>query len=170
MIIDPRVYETVNHFISLLYSPKSDGDVNLLRNKTFCQKQAINEKLPPTQDSLIQRTKRANYQTYIWRNALKAEPELPSPTWNGWHHENGTLCLTLLLNPPASFALLELTRYGYLKGYSKRCKCKKISVACTQAGACSGHEECLNPFTATVSSEEDGDEDISSDSEHAEEP
>ena len=70
MIIDPHVHGTVNHFISLLYSPKSDGDVNLLRYKLFYQKQATNEKLPPTQDSLIQHTKRANYQTYIWRNAL----------------------------------------------------------------------------------------------------
>ena len=84
MIIDPHVHETVNNFISMLHSPKSDGDVNLLRYKMFCQ--ATNETLPPTQDSLIQHTKRAIYQTYIWRNALKAEPGLPSPTGNGWHH------------------------------------------------------------------------------------
>ena len=28
MVIEPHVHETVNSFISLLYSPKSDGDVN----------------------------------------------------------------------------------------------------------------------------------------------
>ena len=170
MIIDPRVQETVNHFISLLYSSKPEGDVNSLRYKLFCQKQATNEKLPPTQDSLIQHTKRANYQTFIWRNALKAEPELPSPTGNGWHHENDTLCPTLLLNSPAPTALLELTRCGCLKGCSKNCKCKKISLACTEACACSGDEDCLNPFTTAVSSDEDSDEDISSDSEDTEEP
>ena len=30
MIIDPHVQETVNYFISQLYSSKSDGDMNLL--------------------------------------------------------------------------------------------------------------------------------------------
>ena len=89
-------------------------------------------------------------------------------TGNGWHHENGTLCPTLLLNSQAPTALLEFTRCGCLKGCSKQCKYKKISVACTQAYACSG-DECLNPFTAAVSSEEDNGEDISSDSEDAEE-
>ena len=38
MIIDPHVHETVNYFISLLYSSKSDGDVNVLRYKLLCQK------------------------------------------------------------------------------------------------------------------------------------
>ena len=65
MTIVPHVHETVYNFISLLYSPKSAGDVILLRYKLFCQKQATKEKLPPTQDSLIQHTKRAIYQTYI---------------------------------------------------------------------------------------------------------
>ena len=51
----------------------------------------------------------------------------------------------------------------------KQCKYKKISLACTQACACSG-DECLNPFTAAINSEEDSDEDTSSDSEDAEEP
>ena len=30
MILDPHVQETVNYFISQLYSSKSDGDMNLL--------------------------------------------------------------------------------------------------------------------------------------------
>ena len=45
--------------------------------------------------------------------------------------------------------------------------CKKISLACTQACVCSG-DECLNPFNTAVSSKEDNDEDISSDSEDLE--
>ena len=65
LIIDPHVQETVYNFIPLLYKSKSDGDMNLLRYKLFCQKQAANEKPSHTQDSLIQHTKRANYQTYI---------------------------------------------------------------------------------------------------------
>ena len=44
---------------------ETDGDVNLVSYKMFCQKQETNEKLPPTQESLIQRTKRVKYQTYI---------------------------------------------------------------------------------------------------------
>ena len=67
MIIDPHVHERVNNFISLL----SDGNVKI-RYTLFYQKQATNEKLPPIQNSLIQHKKRANYQTYILRNALKA--------------------------------------------------------------------------------------------------
>ena len=84
-----------------------------------------------------------------------------------FHHQNGTLCWTLLINLPALTALLELTRCGCLKGCSKQCKCKKISLACTHTSACSG-DEYLNPFTAVVSSESYGD--IRSDNEDAEEP
>ena len=56
---------------------------------------------------------------------------------------------------------------GLFKRSKKHCKCKKIPIACTQAYACSV-DECLNPFTTAVSSDEDSDEDIRSDSEYTE--
>ena len=76
-----------------------------------------------------------------------------------------------MLNAQAPTALLELTRYGRIKGCSRNCKCKKISLAYTQACGCSGDDECLNPYTIDVNSEEesDEDEDISSEDEDLEE-
>ena len=53
------------------------------------------------------------------------------------------------------------------KRSKKHCKCKKIPIACTQSYACSV-DEYLNPFTIAVSSDEDSDEDIRSDSEDTE--
>ena len=41
-------------------------------------------KLPPTKDELLQHVKQGNYQSFIWKRALHANPDIPSPVGNGW--------------------------------------------------------------------------------------
>ena len=45
---------------------KSIQYVNEARQEMFCQKEKSMERLPPTQDALMQHTKRAAYQAGIW--------------------------------------------------------------------------------------------------------
>ena len=40
--------------------------------------------LPPCCSSLQLHTKRANYQTAVWKGALKQNPQTPNPTGFGW--------------------------------------------------------------------------------------
>ena len=44
MTLNPHVYESVNNFIPLLYSPKSDGEVNLLRYKFIARNKQLIKK------------------------------------------------------------------------------------------------------------------------------
>ena len=98
MEIPQTQLKTVELLLTLLYDPTTTvGDVDGVRYKLFCLKQARNESLLPTSDCLLQHTKSANYQTLIWKHALEAQPNIPSPVENGWHHDkNGQLTPTLM--------------------------------------------------------------------------
>ena len=58
---------------------------------SFCQKGQKNESLPPTSDSLTQHIMRSNYQAYIWKKALCAFLNLPTPEGHGWEIMEGIL-------------------------------------------------------------------------------
>ena len=58
--------ENVRLFFCMLYDTKTEtSDINYLRYHLFCRKQAKNETLPPTDDSLDLHTMRCNFQTLI---------------------------------------------------------------------------------------------------------
>ena len=77
----------------------------------FTSKAAISDQLPPTKDALQLHVARANYQAGIWRKALKAKPNIPSPTTCGWIQSNGGESLSFLWmqQQPAPEELLVLT-------------------------------------------------------------
>ena len=130
-----------------------------VRYKLFCLKQARNESLPPTSDCLLQHTKRANYQTLIWKHALEAQPNIPSPVENGWHHDkNGQLTPTLMTQSPAPEAVLELISCGCKKAKCQcNCSCSRQSMACTEACVCTGGEDCLNPHKVVIADPNESD-------------
>ena len=83
-----------------MYDGKYNGtNVNELRYRLFCRKQARNEDLPPTADSLKLHVQRVNYQCLIWRNALETQPDIPSPIGCGWelddYHRMQPLLMTI---------------------------------------------------------------------------
>ena len=49
------------------------------------------ENLPPTEDALIQHTRRVSYQVFIWKNAIHAIINMLSPVGNGWKKQDGYL-------------------------------------------------------------------------------
>ena len=49
------------------------------------------KELCPTQAALILPTKRAHFQTIVWRKAVCRIPELPDPTDLGWRQEDDNL-------------------------------------------------------------------------------
>lgn len=59
-----------------LFSAKENADLSLL---------------PPCSSSLLLHIKRANYQTFIWKQSLSAYPGIPSPEQHGWKIEGRQL-------------------------------------------------------------------------------
>ena len=50
--------------------------------------------LPPTDAAFQENLKRAHLQTFIWKNALKFEPQTLDPSEYGWHKDEDILCPT----------------------------------------------------------------------------
>ena len=68
-------------FVVVLYSRTYPlSKVNDARKQLISQNSRSMENIPPTQDALLQHTKRATYQGgYCWSQTLRALPQLPSP-------------------------------------------------------------------------------------------
>ena len=94
------------------------------RKKKKKKKKQKNEMLPPTSDCLLQHLKRANYQAFVWRNALDAMQDLESPEGHGWVRDSELLVPLMMTKAPAPESLLELTT----------CKCK--TSACLRNCSC----------------------------------
>ena len=157
---DSALFAAVETFVCSLYEKGTTKDVNMLRYRLFCHKQARNEGLPPTKDSLVQHTKRANLQAYIWKHALEAmQPEM-NPVGHGWHLENGKLVPLFTTKEAAPSSVLALTQCGCSTNCSTRiCKCVKHGLPCTEACACAGETTCHNSKSqvADISSDSDSD-------------
>ena len=87
---------------------KSGADVNDVRYALFCQKGSESSQLPPTKDALIKHRSRANYQAAIWRRALYARPDVPTPHGHGWILRSGSLYMDWMGQLPAPEAFLKL--------------------------------------------------------------
>ena len=67
-----------------MYGRPKLADVNECRYVTFCAKRGQSQSLPPCHDALRNHTMGADYQAAVWRHALDANPEVPSPEGHGW--------------------------------------------------------------------------------------
>lgn len=149
----------VEQFVVKLYSAKDQCSVNELRCKLFYTKPA--EKLPPTQDALVQHTHRAHYQTMVWRSALLPKPDLPAPTDHGWVEDGDCLkpVLTTLTAVPEACVELVTCRCKKKCG-SASCSCRKKKLPCTHACACN-RDDCQNihnPDNTAVELDSDSDD------------
>uniref|UniRef100_A0A1X7VX33 Uncharacterized protein n=1 Tax=Amphimedon queenslandica TaxID=400682 RepID=A0A1X7VX33_AMPQE len=57
----------------------SQSSVYEARKELFCQKNQTMESISPLHDALLQNTKRAAYQSYIWRTSDESLQLIPSP-------------------------------------------------------------------------------------------
>ena len=98
---------------------KSIQHVNEARQEMFCQKEKSTERLPPTQDALMQHTKCAAYQAGIWCTSDQIEQHVPSPEYWGWTLAEDTWIPVWTKLPIAAQVCSELIKYG------SRCACKR---------------------------------------------
>ena len=107
--------------------------------------------LSPTESALLHHFKRANYQTYTWKNALQATIPMQEPEGEGRKVTDGHLEIVWT----APDGVMELVCCG-CKGTcaTRRCSCLKIELFCTDA--CSCQEDCVN--SANDHFDEEGDD------------
>ena len=97
--ISVPVRSELEHFVCTMYGCSKHTRTNEVRSHIFQARYGGNLRnplsttahigldlslLPPCSDTLTKHCQRANYQTFIWRNAHVQYPELPSPVGNGW--------------------------------------------------------------------------------------
>ena len=84
--INDELFNVLEEFVCDLYGKKNRSSVDLLRYQLHCVKggSVEPELLPPCRSSLMLHVLRANYQTGIWRRAIIALPDTPSPHGQGW--------------------------------------------------------------------------------------
>ena len=104
--------EKVETFVCRLYGYHCDS-ADALRHELFTKPLSKKEgppetqNMPPTSDALGKHILRANYQTYIWKNAMNADIEVPLPSWHGWLMSDGQLIKDWMDNDPAPLSVLE---------------------------------------------------------------
>ena len=78
-------FQLLEHFTVIQYDKTSDLEyVNEARKELFCQNGKSMDRLPPTQDALLQHTKRVAYQAGIWCTSDLSQKCVPSPEGWGW--------------------------------------------------------------------------------------
>ena len=112
---------------------------------------------------MLQHLKGCNYQSYIWKSALIAQPDIESPVGYGWSMTDSELSPKLMTQAAAPKELDELIgcECKPSKCASCSCKCVKADLLCSPACCCEGDSYiCEN----TVSLENQDKENISNNS------
>ena len=123
-------------FICRLYGDYDHDTCNQTRVKMF-SKCVSQESLPPTSDAVQLHIQRAHYQASVWTQADKCTPLLPEVSSSGWIVETNHLRPEMMRLPPIPDACLEILSCCCTKGcISRRCKCKKVGLNCTDACKC----------------------------------
>ena len=113
--------------VSLMYMGKVNYSLDNVRYELFAKKSKTSEKLPPTMDAFDHHLHRANFQAYIWTHATDQYLDI-CPINNGWKvHESGHLVVATRPRVVLDFTLCGCS--GNCS--SKRCKCRKEDLACT---------------------------------------
>ena len=116
----------------------SNNDCELCRRILFTKKNRAIQNIPPTLDALIQHTKRAALQTFIWNKCLKRAPLKTSPAEWGWKSiQYGFEPVWTTLSSVSNHCD-KLVSYSCKKRWSIR-KCVKQNLPCSQLCACEGH-------------------------------
>jgi len=101
----------------------------------FCKSQSLqSHQLPPTESALLHHLKRANYQTYIWKNALQATIPMQEPEGEGWKVKDGHLEIVWTDLPLAPGGAIKLVCSGCKEIWvTRRCSCLKNELSYTEA-------------------------------------
>lgn len=134
--------EILERYVVLMYDRTCPvASVNECRKYLFTKLGRMIDNCPPTQNALIQHTKRAMLQSYIWTNCfLLNEPVLAVRDW-GWTLDDKGLAYPIWTTlPKASIACQELKRCKCRKFCSPDiCTCKEFGLPCTPRCLCGGY-------------------------------
>ena len=130
----------IERLIVLVYDKTSTSlSINQTRRELFCLKNVTMERMPPTQNALLQHTKRAVYQASIWVTITEVQQMIPSPSDYGWGQVDNVWSPLWLTVPELSKAdLIKCTCRG---DYSK-CKCGKANLKCSPLCNCHCNSYC----------------------------
>ena len=77
--VDSHHFQMLERLAVLMYDKTSQHiSVNEVRRESFCLKSPSMDRMPPTQDALLQHSRRAIYQAGIWTISMQAQAAIPS--------------------------------------------------------------------------------------------
>ena len=83
--VDSHHFQMLERLAVLMYDKTSQHiSVNEVRRESFCLKSPSMDRMPPTQDALLQHFRRAIYQAGIWTISMQAQAAIPSPQEFAW--------------------------------------------------------------------------------------
>lgn len=133
-------FELLERFTVIIYDKTSSLlSVNEARRELFCQKNRTMESIPPTQEALLQHSKRAAYQARIWASSNQVQQKTQTPEGCGWTLDTETKSWRPVWSslPMASKACSELVKCGCKsESCGARCSCKKAHWKCTELCSC----------------------------------
>ena len=150
-------FADAERFVVKVYCPSSSlTRVNDLRAELF-HRITNPEKLPQTQDALVQHLKRCKHQLKVWSNATVASPILPSLEESGWElASDGTLAPILMTIEAVPAVCVELLTCGCKskRCNTTRCTRNKRNMRCSPLG-CLCMSDCMNPYQSQVDDDSD---------------
>ena len=94
--------ERCEKFVCAMCGKAQSTSVNHLCYLLFTTRACHTSQLPPCRNSLYHHLQRANYQAAVWKRALTAQANIPSPSGHGWiTATEGTLAIHWNSVPPA---------------------------------------------------------------------
>ena len=91
---DSHHFTKIERLIVVLYDRTSPlTSINETREELFCKKNRSVERIPPTQNALLQHVRRAVYQAGIWTTSTQEQQSVPSPHEFGWIKESTKFCM-----------------------------------------------------------------------------
>ena len=132
----------IERLIVLVYDKTSTSlSINQTRRELFCLKNATMERMPPTQNALLQNTKRAVYQASIWVTSTEAQQMIPSPVDYGRGQADNVWNPLWPTVPELSKACQDLIKCT-CKGDCSNCKCGKANLKCSPLCNCNCNSYC----------------------------
>ena len=129
-------FKKLERLMVIMYDRTSHlSGVNGAREEIFCQRNHSMEKIPPTQDALLQHTRRTLYQAGIWTTCTQTQPEIPSPEEFSWTMESGRWVPVWITLPEVSKACSQLIKCS-CKRNCTRCMCVKANLNCSPLCTC----------------------------------
>ena len=132
----------IERLIVLVYDKTSTSlSINQTRRELFCLKNVTMERMPPTQNALLQNTKRAVYQASIWVTSTEAQQMIPSPVDYGRGQADNVWNPLWPTVPELSKACQDLIKCT-CKGDCSNCKCGKANLKCSPLCNCNCNSYC----------------------------